>query len=50
MFVTVAAESLAPPTIETGDFTVAFGAGVQMVTDGSIVLRVHDGKLEGTVT
>ena len=41
MFVTAAAESVVAATIETGEVTVAFRAGVQMVTDGSALLGVQ---------
>lgn len=34
--------SVAPPTTETGELTVAFGAGEQIVTEGLTVERVHD--------
>src|ERR1700719_4546003 len=42
VLVTVAAESLVPATIFTGDVTVEFGAGVHIVTEGSVELSTHD--------
>jgi hypothetical protein len=35
------AVSVAPPITWTGETTLAFGAGVQIVTDGLTVLIVH---------
>jgi hypothetical protein len=48
--VTADAESLLAAIMFTGDFTVAFAAGAQMVTDGSVAPGVQDGEVEGTVT
>jgi len=42
VLVTVAAESVVPATIFTGEVTVEFGAGVQMVTEGLVELSTHD--------
>ena len=51
IFVTAAADSLVAATIDTGEVTVAFRAGVQIVTDGSALPGVHGvGELVLTVT
>lgn len=51
IFVTAAADSVLPAEIVTGDVTVEFGAGAQIVTDGSTVLKVQGGgEAEDTVT
>src|ERR1700681_2879230 len=42
VLVTVAAESVVPATIFTGDVTVEFGDGVQIVAEGSMGLSTHD--------
>jgi hypothetical protein len=51
ILVTVAADSVLPAEIFTGEVTVEFGAGAQIVTEGSIGLKVQGGgEFEDTVT
>src|SRR3954447_3586762 len=49
MFVTVLVESVVPAIIPTGEGTVLFGAGAQMVTEGSAVFRLQGGDTAATL-